>query len=44
MTKPTLATFEGTLEKPRNAPTMSRSRGQLASAYAPGAFFTFGKR
>lgn len=26
--------------KPK-APTMSRSRGQLAQAYAPGAFFTF---
>ncbi|MBI4755033.1 MAG: hypothetical protein HY778_06340 [Betaproteobacteria bacterium] len=25
----------------RSAPTMSRSRGQLAGAYAPGAFFTF---
>ena len=24
-----------------NAPTMSRSRGQLSAAYAPGAFFTF---
>lgn len=28
-------------EKKPSAPTMSRSRGQLASAYAPGAFFTF---
>lgn len=28
-------------EKVLNTPTMSRSRNQLASAYAPGAFFTF---
>lgn len=28
-------------EKALSAPTMSRSRGQLSSAYAPGAFFTF---
>lgn len=28
-------------EKPRGAPAMSRSRGQLAASYAPGAFFTF---
>jgi hypothetical protein len=28
-------------EKTLSAPTMSRSRGQLGSAYAPGAFFTF---
>lgn len=27
--------------KPKGAPKMSRSRGQLAAAYAPGAFFTF---
>ncbi len=29
-----------TAERPA-APTMSRSQGQLAGAYAPGAFFTF---
>lgn len=34
-----LGTEEG--EKTLNAPTMARSRGQLGSAYAPGAFFTF---
>ena len=28
-------------EKILSAPTMARSRGQLGSAYAPGAFFTF---
>lgn len=28
-------------EKKVQAPTMDRSRGQLSSAYAPGAFFTF---
>ncbi|KVU27943.1 hypothetical protein WK64_03105 [Burkholderia ubonensis] len=28
-------------ERTLNAPTMARSRGQLGSAYAPGAFFTF---
>lgn len=28
-------------EKKINAPVMSRSRSQLATAYAPGAFFTF---
>lgn len=28
-------------EKALSAPTMTRSRGQLGSAYAPGAFFTF---
>ena len=28
-------------EKSLGAPTMSRSRGQLGAAYAPGAFFTF---
>jgi hypothetical protein len=28
-------------EKARKPPVMNRSRGQLASAYAPGAFFTF---
>jgi hypothetical protein len=28
-------------KKVLNTPTMSRSRNQLASAYAPGAFFTF---
>ena len=28
-------------EKTLSAPTMTRSRGQLSSAYAPGAFFTF---
>lgn len=28
-------------EKTLRAPTMTRSRGQLGSAYAPGAFFTF---
>ncbi|WP_241014732.1 hypothetical protein [Burkholderia sp. Ac-20379] len=28
-------------EKTLSAPTMVRSRGQLGSAYAPGAFFTF---
>lgn len=28
-------------EKTLSAPTMTRSRGQLGSAYAPGAFFTF---
>lgn len=28
-------------EKTLSAPTMARSRGQLGSAYAPGAFFTF---
>lgn len=28
-------------EKTLSAPTMSRSRGQLGSAYAPGSFFTF---
>src|SRR6266480_4733636 len=28
-------------EKSLSAPVMSRSRSQLASAYAPGAFFTF---
>lgn len=28
-------------EKTLNAPTMTRSRSQLGSAYAPGAFFTF---
>ncbi|SEG10688.1 hypothetical protein [Billgrantia desiderata] len=28
-------------EKTLNAPTMARSRSQLGSAYAPGAFFTF---
>ncbi|MFH0084707.1 hypothetical protein ACG3RS_05070 [Pseudomonas aeruginosa] len=27
--------------KTLNAPTMARSRGQLGTAYAPGAFFTF---
>lgn len=32
--------FDDEPKKP-SAPTMSRSRGQLASAYAPGAFFTF---
>jgi hypothetical protein len=28
-------------DKTLSAPTMARSRGQLGSAYAPGAFFTF---
>ena len=28
-------------EKKLSTPTMSRSRNQLAAAYAPGAFFTF---
>lgn len=28
-------------EKPKQAPVMGRSRNQLASAYAPGSFFTF---
>lgn len=28
-------------DKQLKAPTMSRSRNQLASAYAPGSFFTF---
>ncbi|WP_218278130.1 hypothetical protein, partial [Pseudomonas sp. HMWF006] len=28
-------------DKTLSAPTMTRSRGQLGSAYAPGAFFTF---
>lgn len=28
-------------EKTLSAPTMARSRGQLGSAYAPGALFTF---
>jgi len=32
--------YDDEIKKP-SAPTMSRSRGQLASAYAPGAFFTF---
>lgn len=41
MTKPTYAAFEGAAMKERKAPTMSRSRGQLAGSYAPGAFFTF---
>lgn len=31
----------GNDEKTLNAPTMLRSRSQLSSAYAPGAFFTF---
>jgi len=30
-----------TEEQPTLPPTMSRSQGQLASSYAPGAFFTF---
>ena len=41
MSKKTIAAFDGDENKPRAAPTMNRSRGQLASAYAPGAFFTF---
>lgn len=32
--------FDDAPKKP-SAPSMERSRGQLASAYAPGAFFTF---
>jgi hypothetical protein len=40
MTKPTITDFDGE-PRERKAPTMSRSRGQLAAAYAPGAFFTF---
>lgn len=40
MSKPTYKNFDGEAPK-RLAPTMSRSRGQLAAAYAPGAFFTF---
>lgn len=32
--------FDETPKKP-SAPSMDRSRGQIASAYAPGAFFTF---
>lgn len=41
MSQHTIAIFDGGGEAERNAPTMSRSRGQLAAAYAPGAFFTF---
>jgi hypothetical protein len=36
-----LASEEDENEKTLSAPTMARSRGQLGSAYAPGAFFTF---
>lgn len=42
MTANRIADFDGSSdEKDRAAPTMSRSRGQLAASYAPGAFFTF---
>jgi len=41
MSKPTIAAFDPAAPKERKAPTMSRSRGQLAASYAPGAFFTF---
>lgn len=39
----TRRSFLGTEDEERtlSAPTMARSRGQLGSAYAPGAFFTF---
>jgi hypothetical protein len=40
MSKP-IAKFEAEETKERKPPTMSRSRGQLAASYAPGAFFTF---
>ncbi|KES22991.1 hypothetical protein [Pseudomonas sp. AAC] len=36
-----LATDDDDDDKTLSAPTMARSRGQLGSAYAPGAFFTF---
>jgi hypothetical protein len=36
-----ISQFDDTTENKRGAPTMSRSRGQLAGSYAPGAFFTF---
>jgi hypothetical protein len=35
------AAKKGESESKVNAPVMSRSRNQLASAYSPGAFFTF---
>lgn len=41
MSNNSAAHFDDSAEKRRAAPTMSRSRGQLASSYAPGAFFTF---
>jgi hypothetical protein len=41
MSKPVPAFDDAATDKKRGAPTMSRSRGQLAASYAPGAFFTF---
>ena len=41
MSTHSIATFDGEPERERSAPTMARSRGQLAASYAPGAFFTF---
>jgi hypothetical protein len=41
VSKPSIADFEAGAPKQRKPPTMSRSRGQLAASYAPGAFFTF---
>lgn len=39
--KPSSSYFKDDADDEQSAPTMSRSRGQLGSAYAPGAFFTF---
>lgn len=41
MSTHSISNFDGAQEKQRGAPTMTRSRGQLAASYAPGAFFTF---
>lgn len=41
MSSKPIANFDGNDQTKRGAPTMNRSRGQLAASYAPGAFFTF---
>ncbi len=41
MSSDRISQFDDATVNKRGAPTMSRSRGQLAGAYAPGAFFTF---
>lgn len=41
MSKTTAAFDDAASKEKRGAPSMSRSRGQLAASYAPGAFFTF---
>lgn len=38
---PRQGSHDNELQERPSAPTMNRSQGQLASAYAPGAFFTF---